>query len=124
MAAYPPSRFRLTENTPLSARTLSAEDPRNQDDVRRFIHRRLAEPALRDKAEASGKTLSAVEEALLRSSAGNFLFITAALDAVESGQFSFRQIDQLPPSLSSLYHMFFDRLFRDASVDFGPLIPV
>ena len=104
----------------LSAHTLSAEDPRNRDDVRHFIQRRLAEPALREKAEASINGLLALEEGLLRSSAGNFLFVTAALDAVESGQFSFDQIEKLPPSLSSLYHMFFDRLFRDAVVDFGP----
>ena len=104
----------------LSARILSAEDPRNRDDVRHFIERRLAEPVLRDKAQASGETLPAIEEGLLKSSAGNFLFVTAALDAVESGQFSFGQIEKLPPSLSSLYHVFFDRLFRDGGVEFGP----
>ena len=104
----------------LSAHTLSAEDPRNRDDVRHFIQRRLAEPAMRDKAQASGETLSAIEEGLLKSSAGNFLFVTAVLDAVESGQFSFGQIEKLPPSLSSLYHMFFDRQFRDAGLEFSP----
>jgi apoptotic protease-activating factor 1-like protein len=104
----------------LCAHTLSAEDPRNQDDVRHFIQRRLAEPALRDKAQASRKTLPAIEDSLLKSSAGNFLFVTTALDAFESGQLNFDQIEKLPPSLSSLYHMFFDRLFRDAGADFGP----
>jgi WD40 repeat protein/serine/threonine protein kinase/DNA-directed RNA polymerase specialized sigma24 family protein len=104
----------------LSVHTLSAEDPRNRDDVRHFIQHRLAEPALREKAQASRVALPDLEEGLLRSSAGNFLFVTAALDAAESGQFSFDQIEKLPPSLSSLYHMFFDRLFRDVVVDFGP----
>jgi WD40 repeat protein/serine/threonine protein kinase len=103
----------------LRAHTLSAEDPRNQDDVRNFIHRRLAEPALRDRPLTNAKTLTALASTLLRSSAGNFLFVTTALDAVESGQIGFDQIATLSPGLSSLYELFFNRLFRDAGVDFG-----
>ena len=63
--------------------------------------------------------LAGLENDLLRSSAGNFLFVTTALNAVESGQLSFDQIENLPPGLSSLYEIFFHRLFRDAGVDFG-----
>ena len=103
----------------LRARILSAQDPRNRDDVRRFIRYRLAQPILRDQARASGKMLAELEKDLLRSSAGNFLFVTTALNAVESGQLSFDQIENLPPGLSSLYKIFFHRLFRDAGVDFG-----
>ena len=101
------------------ARILSAQDPRNRDDVRRFIRYRLAQPNLQEQAKASGKILAELEEDLLRSSAGNFLFVTTALNAVESGQLSFGQIENLPPGLSSLYEIFFHRLFRDAGVDFG-----
>ncbi len=72
-----------------------------------------------EQAKASGKILAELEEDLLRSSAGNFLFVTTALNAVESGQLSFGQIENLPPGLSSLYEIFFHRLFRDAGVDFG-----
>jgi WD40 repeat protein len=103
----------------LRAHIFSAQDPRNQDDVRRFILSRLAEPILRDKAEASSKSPLAVTNDLLKSSAGNFLFVTTALDAVENGQLTFDQIENLPPGLSSLYEIFFNRLFRDAGVDFG-----
>jgi len=103
----------------LRAHVLSAQDPRNQDDVRRFIQSRFAEPILRGNAEASGKVPEAVANDLLKSSAGNFLFVAAALDAVENGQLSFDQIENLPPGLSSLYEVFFHRLFRDAGVDFG-----
>jgi WD40 repeat protein/tRNA A-37 threonylcarbamoyl transferase component Bud32 len=103
----------------LRARILSAQDPRNQDDVRRFIRNRLAQPILRDQARGSSRMLAGLEKDLLRSSAGNFLFVTTALNAVESGQLSFDQIEKLPPGLSSLYMIFFHRLFRDASVDFG-----
>ncbi len=111
----------LSQLRSLRAHTLSAQDPRNQDDVRHFIQFRLAEPALREKAQASGKTLGELEEGLLKSSAGNFLFVTTALDAIESGQLGFDQVERLPPGLSSLYQMFFDRRFRDAGVEFGPL---
>ena len=74
---------------------------------------------MRKQAKASGKTPAGLEHDLLRSSAGNFLFVTTALDAVESGQLGFDQIEKLPPGLSSLYEIFFHRLFRDAGVDFG-----
>src|SRR5262249_40910310 len=58
---------------------------------------------------------------LLRSSAGNFLFVTTAIDAVEGGQLRFDEIKNQPPGrLSSLYEMFFNRLFRDAGVNFQP----
>jgi WD40 repeat protein/serine/threonine protein kinase len=109
----------LSQLRGLHARILSAQDTRNQDDVRRFIRYRLAQPILRDRAKASGKILAGLENDLLRSGAGNFLFVTTALSAVESGQFSFDQIENLPPGLSSLYEIFFHRLFRDAGVDFG-----
>jgi ATP/maltotriose-dependent transcriptional regulator MalT len=75
----------LSQLRGLCAHVLSAEDPRNQDDVRRFIQSRLAEPILRHKAKAGGKTAAAIANDLLKSSAGNFLFVTTALDAVESG---------------------------------------
>jgi WD40 repeat protein/serine/threonine protein kinase len=105
----------------LRAHTLNAQDPRNQDDVRRFIERRLAEPILLAKAEAGNKPLRALIDGLMKSSAGNFLFVTTALDAVESGQLGFDQIEKLPPGLSSLYQIFFDRVFRDSGIDLGPL---
>jgi len=98
---------------------LSAQDRRNQEDVRRFIQSRLAEPVLHDRVKTAGKITARVENDLLRSSAGNFLFVTTALDAVETGQLSFDQIEKLPPGLRSLYELFFHRLFRDAGVDFG-----
>jgi WD40 repeat protein/serine/threonine protein kinase len=103
----------------LRAQILSAQDPRNQDDVRRFIQSRLAEPILHAKAKVSGKIPEAIANDLLNSSAGNFLFVTAALDAIENGQLSFDQIENLPPGLSSLYEVFFHRLFRDAGVNFA-----
>ena len=109
----------LSQLRSLRAQILSAQDPRNQDDVRRFIRCRLSEPIFRDKAKTSRKSLARLEEDLLESSAGNFLFVTTALDAVESGQLSFDHLEKLPPGLSSLYEIFFRRLFPNTAADFG-----
>jgi WD40 repeat protein/serine/threonine protein kinase len=108
----------LSQLRSLRTQVLTAEDPRNQDDVRRFIQSRLAEPNLCDKAMAGGKRPVAIANDLLKSSAGNFLFASTALDAVESEQLSFDQIENLLPGLSCLYEIFFHRLFRDTAVDF------
>jgi WD40 repeat protein len=108
----------------LPAHILEAEDPKNQDDVRAFIQRRLSESSLRAKAVASGKTLEELATGLLRSSAYNFLFVTTALDAVELGQLRLDEIERLPPDLSSLYEVFFDRLFLETGVSFQPTCQV
>jgi len=102
----------------LPAQPLKAGDPKNQDDVLAFLEDRLNEASLRNKVEASGKALEDVALDLLRSSAGNFLFVTTAIDAIEGGQLRFDDIENQPPGrLSSLYEMFFNRLFRDAGVE-------
>jgi WD40 repeat protein/serine/threonine protein kinase len=110
----------LSQLRSLRARIINAQDPRNQDDVRRFIRCRLRQPVFRDKAKANHKISARLEDDLLRSSAGNFLFVRTALDAIESGQLSFDHIEHLPPGLSSLYQIFFRRLFPNVPKDFGP----
>jgi WD40 repeat protein len=102
----------------LRAQILNASDDRNQDDVRRFIMKRLAEPRLRDHVTPA--SIQAVTERLLQGSAGNFLFVAAALRAVENAQLTVAQIETLSPGLSGLYGLFFDRLFLDQAVDFEP----
>ena len=111
----------LSQLRGLPAQALKADDPKNQDDVLAFLQRRLSESGLRNKVEASGKTLDDVALGVLRSSAGNFLFVTTAIDAIEGGQLRFDDIENQPPGrLSSLYEVFFNRLFRDAGMDFQP----
>jgi WD40 repeat protein len=105
----------------LPAQALKADDPKNQNDVLAFLRRRLSESGLRNKVEASGKTLDDIALSVLRSSAGNFLFVTTAIDAIEAGQLRLDDIERQPPGhLSSLYEVFFNRLFRDAGIDFQP----
>src|SRR5260221_420340 len=103
----------------LRIHAISAQDPKNQDDVRSFIRFRLREAPFRQKAKADRKLLARLEADLLRSSAGNFLFVRTALDAIERGQLDFDHIENLPPGLSSLYEIFFRRLFPNPPKDFG-----
>jgi len=63
----------LSQLRGLPAQALKADDPKNQDDVLAFLEDRLSEPRLRNKVEASDKTLEDVAMEFLRSSAGNFL---------------------------------------------------
>jgi WD40 repeat protein/serine/threonine protein kinase len=102
----------------LRVQIITAQDQKNQDDVRRFIRFRLRVAPFRQKAKTNRKILARLEDDLLRSSAGNFLFVRTALDAIESGQLSFDQIENLPPGLSSLYEIFFRRLFPSPAKDF------
>jgi WD40 repeat protein len=111
----------LSQLGSMSIYVLSAQDRRNQEDIRRFIQNRLSQGALHDQAKNTGRIPARVENDLLKSSAGNFLFVTTALDAVETGKLSFDQIETLSPGLRSLYELFFNRLFPDSVADFGPL---
>jgi WD40 repeat protein/serine/threonine protein kinase len=103
----------------LRVQIITAQDPKNQDDVRRFIRFRFREASFRQKAKADRKILARLEADLLRSSAGNFLFVRTALDAIERGQLDFDHIENLPPGLSSLYEIFFRRLFPNPAKDFS-----
>jgi WD40 repeat protein/serine/threonine protein kinase len=111
----------LSQLGSMSIYVLSAQDRRNQEDIRRFIQNRLSQGVLHDQANNAGRVPARVENDLLKSSAGNFLFVTTALDAVETGKLSFDQIETLSPGLRSLYELFFNRLFPDSVADFGPL---
>lgn len=103
----------------LRVQIISAQDRKNQDDVRQFIRSQLGEAPFRLKAEADRKIPVRLETDLLRSSAGNFLFVRTALDAIASGQLSFQHIQSLPPGLSSLYEIFFRRLFPNPAKDYS-----
>jgi WD40 repeat protein/serine/threonine protein kinase len=103
----------------LRVQIISSQDRKNQDDVRRFIRSQLGEARLPVKPQADRKPATRLETDLLRSSAGNFLFVRTALDAIASGQLSFDHIKNLPPGLSSLYEIFFRRLFPKPAKDYN-----
>jgi serine/threonine protein kinase len=103
----------------LRVQIITAQDPKNQDDVRHFIRLRVRAAPFRQKAKVDREILGRLEDDLLRASAGNFLFVRTALEAIESGQLTFDHIESLPPGLSSLYEIFFRRLFPNPAKDFG-----
>ncbi|HEX6184544.1 MAG TPA: TIR domain-containing protein [Pyrinomonadaceae bacterium] len=138
----------------LQPQTISADAPENQDDVRRYVEQRLAEPGLRAKVEAyeagadgaatfeqkaealkelllkaSQKKAEALKERLLRASRNdllisNFLYVVKVLEAVAAGTLTFAQVEALPPGLGGLYYEFFKRLYGGAGVDFAPTLSV
>ena len=87
----------------LTARELDAHDEQNLSDVRRFIAGRLTAATLQSAVFADGRSGEVLTEKLLTASSGNFLYITMALKAVESGQLDFKTIELLPPGLSGMY---------------------
>lgn len=104
----------------LKSRHISAESEENRKDVRRYVARRLAGPRLSAAVGASGRGVGALTEMLLGASGGNFLFVTAALEAIAAGQMTFARVEALPPGLGGLYYEFFERLYGRGGADFGP----
>jgi len=94
---------------------LDAQDSRNMEDLEAFVARRLSREPLATRLEASGETAESVRKALTDNSSGNFLYVTFALDAVESGRAGFEDLAQLPPGLLGQYQWFFQRQFGDGA---------
>jgi hypothetical protein len=104
----------------LKTRTIDAEAPQNRTDVRRFIGKRLTKPRLEGAIWRGHLPAWRIEEVLLKASAGNFLFVTKSLEAVEAGHLTFAEVETMPPGLGSLYGVFFDRLYSKNGVGFEP----
>jgi WD40 repeat protein len=99
----------------LRAKRIDARDPRNVDDLRAYIARRLGGPDLASRLQHSGLREKDVERILLARGEGNFLYVQQALAGVERDQYGFDQLDELPPGLGGLYFEFFRRQFPDES---------
>jgi hypothetical protein len=95
----------------LRALRLDAQDPRNLEDIREYVNRRLAEAPLRNKLEESRRSVEAVREQLCSKSDGNFLFLREAFRGIERGLYDFARLEELPPGLNGLYLWFFERQF-------------
>jgi hypothetical protein len=98
----------------LRTKELNAQDPRNQDDVARYIRARLTTPNLAERLAAARTSPEVVSERLCRQSDGNFLYVCQALDAVERDLCRFDDLASLPPGLFGIYHAFFRRQFPAA----------
>ena len=103
----------------LRAQELDAQDPKNLEDVDRYVASRLSTPNLAERLVASGQTAQRVTRILRDKSEGNFLYVRQALEGIERDAYDFGQLDQLPPGLYGLYERFFERQFP-AESDFEP----
>jgi WD40 repeat protein len=97
----------------LRAEEILAHDPRNLDDVERFLALRLAQPLLERKLLLAGLAAQEANRRLRASSDGNFLWVQQALLGIERGDLAFDRLDALPPGLTGLYRSFFERQFPD-----------
>jgi len=96
----------------LSARELDAQDPRNLDDVRRYIEARLEAPDLSEKLRESGCDAGEVAVTLRDKAKGNFLYVTEVLKAiVRDDSYSLAKLEELPAGLEGIYEEFFERQF-------------
>ena len=95
------------------AEEIKADDPRNLDDVERFLAHRLGQPKLRARLDRSRVSAEQAIGRLRDKSGGNFLWVQQALLGLESDAYGFDQLEELPPGLTGLYGDFFERHFPD-----------
>jgi len=97
----------------LRAREIRAEEPRNLEDISRYLALRLQSPNLAERLATSGMPTERMVHLLREKSAGNFLYLQQALEGIERDQYQFSQLETLPPGLFGLYLSFFERHFPD-----------
>jgi WD40 repeat protein len=92
---------------------LDAHDPRNLDDIGRYIAGRLASPVLQERLRQSGLTADQATAVLREKADGNILYVIRALEGIERDLYGFNHLDELPPGLYGLYLGYFNRAFPD-----------
>lgn len=97
----------------LRAQEIDARDPRNLDDIDRYIAARLDTPNLAEQMAGAQLRREQVAAVLREKCDGNFLYIQQALEGVERGQYRLDRLEALPPGLYGLYQGFFERHFVD-----------
>jgi len=103
----------LRQLSGLRAQEIRADDPRNLDDIERFVAHRLGQPVLQERLAQSGLPAEEAMRRLREKSGGNFLWVEQALLGLESGPYDFARLEALPPGLTGLYTAFFERHFPD-----------
>ncbi len=95
----------------LRAKSITASDPRNLEDLGVYVRLRLEDPALAERLIASRTTADVAVEQISRKSAGNFLYAVNALDGIARDFYAFDDLESLPRGLDGLYLEFFRRIF-------------
>ncbi len=104
----------------LRAEEIDTHSADNQDDLRLFLDQHLATPNLSEVLTHARLAPAQVRDELLLRSAGNFLYVRQALEALELRQLDPRQLNQLPPGMAGLYAHRFERLFPSDADFAGP----
>ncbi|MEW6366026.1 MAG: TIR domain-containing protein [Acidobacteriota bacterium] len=99
------SRFRPHE--------IDAARTENLEDIRVYLSRRLAEPALAERLRGAGADAAALATRIATGGSGNFLYVTQAVAAVESGQIDPSAVSAFPEGLVGIYQGFFARAFPE-----------
>jgi len=105
--------LRRGELSGLRAWEIDAQDPRNLDDIERFLAHRIGQPGLNERLTRSGVAANAAIRTLRGLSEGNFLWVQQALLGIERDLYRFDRLQDLPPGLKGLYFDFFQRRFPD-----------
>ena len=110
----------------LRAKEIYARDPRNLNDIDRYLALRLDSPNLAERLAASRTSAQGVAAVLREKCDGNFLYVQQALDGIERDQHGLDDLAALPPGLYGLYESFFGRHFPDEAdyVDVRRLLEV
>ncbi|MBI4613646.1 MAG: TIR domain-containing protein [Planctomycetes bacterium] len=102
----------------LRARELDAMDPRNLEDIRRYVEARLAAPNLAGRLAEARVEAAPAARAIEEKSAGNFLYAVETLKAIERDQYRLDHLEELPSGLTGLYDEYFRRQFDPRAADF------
>ena len=104
-------RFNSKHHLDLSA---PEHSPDTDDDIGRYVKRRMAEEDMKGYVAAIGSQAE-VEEELVTHASGNFLYAQFFLDEVIAGKRSLSNLVGLPVGLYGLYRHYLDRLVPDGS---------
>jgi len=103
----------------LRAHELEAQDPRNLEDIDRYIGLRL-DDLERAHPKRPRRSFDGRRRVLRDKSAGNFLYVKQVFESIERGLYGLDDLKALPPGLYGLYLGFFQRQFPD-DASFAPV---
>ncbi len=101
----------LNKLSGLRSASIDAHRQENLDDIDRFIESRLQTPNLAERLVVSRVPLTTVQQKLRSKAAGNFLYVSQALQDIERDNYSFSRLDDLPQGLNQWYEAWFARKF-------------
>ena len=96
------------------------DDPRNQEDVRAYVHKFMAghAPKMRQRVQEWKVSKEQFVDKLIRNSEGNFMYLHHVLRAIERGKFREGGVDELPHGLRAYYHCHWNQMRRGNEAEF------